>query len=335
MTPLLQIEDLAVSFDTYAGEVKAVRQVSFDVQQGEAVGIVGESGCGKSVTAHSIMRLIPTPPGRIVQGKILFNGVDLLKKSAKEMETIRGNEIGMIFQDPMTSLNPVLTIGLQIAEALQLHQNLPRQAALTRAVELLRLVGIPCPEDRVRNYPHQFSGGMRQRAMIAMALSCNPKLLIADEPTTALDVTIQAQILDLMKNLKSQFNTSIILISHDLGVVAGLCRRIVVMYAGTVCEAGSIRDVFHNPQHPYTWGLLKSVPRLDAQQKQQLAVIDGQPPDLLQPPAGCPFHPRCSYAMQVCTEMDPQITQISEEHRVKCWLQHPGAPKVWREAAGS
>jgi oligopeptide transport system ATP-binding protein len=333
MKPLLEVQELAVCFDTYVGEVKAVDQISFTVQPGEAIGIVGESGCGKSVTAHSIMHLIPTPPGRIASGKILFEDIDLLQKSEQEMERIRGNDISMIFQDPMTSLNPVLTIGLQIAESLQLHQHMTKNQAYERAVEMLRLVGIPSPEQRVKNYPHQFSGGMRQRAMIAMALACNPKLLIADEPTTALDVTIQAQILDLMKDLKAKLNTSIILISHDLGVVAGLCSRVLVMYAGKVAEAGPIYDIFHNPQHPYTWGLLKSVPRMDTQQKQQLAVIDGQPPDLLKPPTGCPFHPRCAHAMRICAEQYPETTQITDNHIVKCWIQHPGVPKVMREVA--
>jgi len=331
MNPLLDVQELAVSFDTYAGQVKAVDKVSFQVFPGEAVGIVGESGCGKSVTAHSIMQLIATPPGRYTNGKILFEGADLLQKSEREMEKIRGNDISMIFQDPMTSLNPVLTVGLQIAESLQLHQHMSKQEAYVRSVEMLRLVGIPSPDERVKNYPHQFSGGMRQRAMIAMALSCNPKLLIADEPTTALDVTIQAQILDLMKDLQAKLNTAIILISHDLGTIAGLCSRVIVMYAGKIAETGTVQDIFHHPRHPYTWGLLKAVPRLDLQQKQPLAVIDGQPPDLLQPPAGCPFHPRCPYAMRICTEHYPETTNVTEEHSVKCWLEHPGAPKPKRE----
>lgn len=331
MNPLLDVQELAVSFDTYAGEVKAVDQISFQVFPGEAVGIVGESGCGKSVTAHAIMQLVPIPPGRFANGKIFFKGTDLLKKSEPEMEKIRGNEISMIFQDPMTSLNPVLTVGMQIAESLQLHRQLDKAEAFARAGEMLRLVGIPSPEQRVKDYPHQYSGGMRQRAMIAMALACNPKLLIADEPTTALDVTMQAQIIDLMKDLQHKLNTAIILISHDLGVIAGLCSRVIVMYAGKIAEAGTVLDVFHNPQHPYTWGLLKSVPRMDVRQKQKLAIIDGQPPDLLNPPDGCPFHPRCPYAMRICMEQYPAITQLSQEHKVKCWLQHPDAPKVKRE----
>ncbi|MBP2652256.1 MAG: oligopeptide/dipeptide transporter, ATPase subunit [Firmicutes bacterium] len=331
MKPILDVQDLAVSFDTYAGEVKAVQQVNFSVMPGEAIGIVGESGCGKSVTAHTIMGLVPNPPGRVVGGKILFNGTNLLEFNEQQMSHIRGNEIGMIFQDPMTSLNPVLKVGRQIAESLELHKKMSKSEAVEKAVELLKLVGIPSPEKRVNDYPHQFSGGMRQRAMIAIALACSPKLLIADEPTTALDVTIQAQILDLIKNLKDELNTAVIMISHDLGVIASLCSKVVVMYAGKVAESGTVYDVFHNPQHPYTWGLLKSLPRLDADKKEALAVIDGQPPDLLQPPTGCPFNPRCAYAMKICTECYPETTQLNADHSVKCWLQHPDAPKQARE----
>jgi oligopeptide transport system ATP-binding protein len=327
MNPLLSVEDLSVSFDTYAGEVKAVDHISFQVFSGEAVGIVGESGCGKSVTAYSLMRLIATPPGRYVQGKICFEGTDLLQQSDSAMRKIRGNDISMIFQDAMTALNPVLTVGRQITETLQLHQQLTKEQACQRAAEMLRLVGIPTPEERLKNFPHEFSGGMRQRAMIAMALVCNPKLLIADEPTTALDVTIQAQIIDLMKDLQSQLNTAIIFISHDLGAIAGLCSKVIVMYAGKIAEAGTAEDIFHNPQHPYTRGLLKSVPRLDVRHKQQLSVIEGQPPDLLRPPTGCPFHPRCSHAMQICLEHYPETTVITSDHSVKCWLHHPDAPK--------
>lgn len=328
---LLDIEQLTVCFDTFAGEVKAVDKVSFQVFPGEAVGIVGESGCGKSVTAHSIMQLIPTPPGKYTNGKILFDNMDLLQCSEAEMAKIRGNEISIIFQDAMTSLNPVLTIGMQIGESLQLHQHMNKQEAYARAIEMLRLVGIPSPEQRIKEYPHQFSGGMRQRVMIAMALSCNPKLLIADEPTTALDVTIQAQILDLMRDLQAKLNTAIILISHDLGAIASLCSRVIVMYAGKIAESGSAMDIFHRPQHPYTWGLLQSLPRLDLQQKQKLSVINGQPPDLLSPPTGCPFHPRCPYAMVICSEDYPETTQISQDHMVHCWLQHPDAPQAKRE----
>ena len=333
MNPLLSVEDLSVAFDTYAGEIKAVDQISFQVFPGEAVGIVGESGCGKSVTAYSLMKLIATPPGRYAQGKIFFEGTDLLQQPESTMRKIRGNAISMIFQDAMTALNPVLTIGRQITETLQLHQKLNKSQATARSAELLRQVGIPEPEQRLKNYPHEFSGGMRQRAMIAMALACNPQLLIADEPTTALDVTIQAQIIDLMKDLQAQLNTAIILISHDLGIIAGLCSRVLVMYAGKIVEAGPAQDIFRNPQHPYTQGLLKSVPRLDVRQEKQLIGIDGQPPDLLRPPTGCSFHPRCPQAMHICLEQYPATTLISSAHTVKCWLQHPLAPKKQEEVS--
>ncbi|HWR05296.1 ABC transporter ATP-binding protein [Sporomusa sp.] len=327
MNPLLDVQELAVSFATYAGEVKAVDNISFQVFPGETVGIVGESGCGKSVTAHAVMQLITTPPGKYTNGKIIFEGTDLRQKTEAEMEKIRGNDLSMVFQDSMTALNPVLTVGMQIAESLQLHQHMNRAAAYAQAIELLRLVGIPSPEQRAGNYPHQFSGGMRQRAMIAIALACKPKLLIADEPTTALDVTIQAQILTLLKDLQAKLHMSIIFISHDLGAIAGICSRVIVMYAGKIAEAGTAEDIFYTPRHPYTWGLLKSVPRLDAGQKQNLAVIEGQPPNLLQPPSGCPFHPRCPHAMRICTEYYPETTQLTQVHRVNCWLQHASAPR--------
>lgn len=332
MYPLLTIEDLSVAFETYAGTVQAVNRIHFDVYPGEAVGIVGESGCGKSVTAHAIMQLISTPPGRYTSGKIFFEGNNLLEQSEQQLEKLRGHAISMVFQDAMTALNPVLTIGLQIAESLQLHLGLDKKAAYARAIELLRMVEIPSPEERIYTYPHQFSGGMRQRAMIAMALSCNPRLLIADEPTTALDVTIQAQILDLLKDLQTKLNTAIILISHDLGVIAGLCSRVLVMYAGKIVESGPAENIFHHPQHPYTWGLLQSVPRMDAPQKQKLSIIEGQPPDLLQMPSGCPFHPRCTYAMNICADYYPETSVITDKHSVNCWLQHPGASKIHREA---
>lgn len=325
---LLQIKDLRTSFFTYAGEVKAVDGISFNVDSGEAVAVVGESGCGKSATALSIMRLIPNPPGRIVGGKILFDGEDLITKTEREMQDIRGNKISMIFQDPMTSLNPVLTVGLQITEALELHQGMNRRDARARAIEMLRLVGIPNADSRISQYPHQFSGGMRQRAMIAMALSCNPKLLIADEPTTALDVTIQAQIIELMKDLRDRLGTAIILITHDLGVVARLCKRVVVMYAGIIVEEGPVRDIYYRPKHPYTWGLLNSIPRLDAEEKKRLVPIHGAPPDLLNPPKGCPFFARCSWALQVCAEHRPPMTDLDPGHRAACWLLDPRAPKV-------
>jgi len=323
MERILEVNDLHVSFHTYAGEVQAVRGVNFHVNRGEAVAIVGESGCGKSVTAQSLMKLIPMPPGQIKKGQILFNGQDLVKKSNKEMESIRGKEIGMIFQDPMTSLNPTMTIGNQIMEGLIKHQNMSKAAARERAIELLTIVGIPQPERRVNQYPHEFSGGMRQRAMIAISLACSPKLLIADEPTTALDVTIQAQILDLMKDLQKKMGTSIILITHDLGVVAEMCDRVIVMYAGKVIESGTVDDIFYNPQHPYTKGLLRSVPRLDLNRDEPLTPIFGTPPDLLRPPVGCGFTARCESAMRVCKEYDPELKDISGTQRAACWLQHP------------
>jgi len=323
MERILDVKDLHVSFHTYAGEVKAVRGVNFHVNRGEAVAIVGESGCGKSVTAQSLMKLIPMPPGEIKKGEILFNGENLVNKSNKEMEAIRGKDIGMIFQDPMTSLNPTMTIGNQITEGLIKHQNMSRTEARNRAIELLELVGIPQPEKRVEQYPHEFSGGMRQRAMIAIALACSPKLLIADEPTTALDVTIQAQILDLMKDLQKKMGTSIILITHDLGVVAEMCERVIVMYAGKVIETGTVDDIFYNPQHPYTKGLLRSVPRLDLNRDEPLTPIFGTPPDLLRPPTGCGFTARCESAMRVCQEMDPELNDVSSTQRAACWLQHP------------
>ncbi|MCR4426092.1 MAG: ABC transporter ATP-binding protein [Firmicutes bacterium] len=333
MERLLEVRDLKTSFFTYVGEVQAVRGVSFHVDAGEAIALVGESGCGKSVTALSIMRLVP-PPGVIGEGEVVFNGRDLLRLPEREMRDVRGNEIGMIFQDPMTSLNPVLTIKTQMVETLRLHQKLSSPAAGARAVELLRMVGIPSPERRIASYPHEFSGGMRQRAMIAMALSCNPKLLIADEPTTALDVTIQAQIITLMKELKRKLNTAIILITHDLGVVAGLTSRVIVMYAGKIVESGSVRDVYYNAQHPYTWGLLKSVPRLDEVSKQKLVPILGQPPDLIEPPTGCPFAPRCDHAMRICQEEPPAYVRVADGHQVACWLQHPMAPAHVRVRKG-
>ena len=332
MSKLLEVKDLEVSFDTYAGEVKAVRGVSFDLDSGEAIAIVGESGCGKSVTAQSIMRLIPAPPSRVKNGSIIFNDKEILKLSEREMQAIRGSEIGMIFQDPMTSLNPTMTIGRQIVEGLMKHQSMSKEAANQEALKMLKLVNIPNAEKRMKQYPHEFSGGMRQRGMIAIALACNPKLLIADEPTTALDVTIQAQIIDLMKDLQKELNTAIILITHDLGVVADMAQRIVVMYAGKIVESGSLDDIFYNPRHPYTWGLLKSVPRLDAKQKEELLPIDGTPPDLFAPPPGCGFAARCEYCMNICKEKEPEFTEVREGHHAACWLMHPEAPKVERPA---
>lgn len=330
MDRLLELKDLEVSFDTYAGEVKAVRGVSFHLDKGEAIAIVGESGCGKSVTAQSIMRLIPSPPGRVKNGSIIFNEKEILKLSEKEMQAVRGSEIGMIFQDPMTSLNPTMTIGKQITEGLIKHRHLSKAQANEEALKMLKIVNIPNAEKRLKQYPHEFSGGMRQRAMIAIALACNPKLLIADEPTTALDVTIQAQIIDLMKDLQKELNTAIILITHDLGVVADMAQRILVMYAGKIIESGTLEDIFYRPQHPYTWGLLKSVPRLDAKQKEDLMPIEGTPPDLFAPPIGCGFGARCEYCMTICKEKQPEFLQVAEGHHSACWLSHPDAPKVDR-----
>ncbi|MGC5324475.1 ABC transporter ATP-binding protein [Brevibacillus sp. SYSU BS000544] len=325
MDKILEVKDLHVSFHTYAGEVKAVRGVNFHVNRGEAVAIVGESGCGKSVTAQSLMKLIPMPPGDIKAGQVIFNGEDIVKKSNKEMESIRGKDIGMIFQDPMTSLNPTMTIGNQIMEGLIKHQKMSKSAARQRAIELLEIVGIPQPDKRITQYPHEFSGGMRQRGMIAIALACSPKLLIADEPTTALDVTIQAQILELMKDLQKKMGTSIIMITHDLGVVAEMCDRVIVMYAGKVIETGTVDEVFYNPQHPYTKGLLRSVPRLDLNKDEPLTPIFGTPPDLLRPPVGCGFTARCESAMRICQEADPELNEISKTQHCACWLQHPMA----------
>jgi len=335
---ILEVKDLRVSFSTYAGEVQAVRGVNFDLNKGEVLAIVGESGCGKSVTAQTIMRLIPTPPSVIKQGSsILFDGkVEITKLTNREMERIRGSEMGMIFQDPMTSLNPTMTIGEQIAESLIKHQNMKHKAAIERAVEMLKLVGISNPEGRVKQFPHELSGGMRQRVMIAIALACNPKLLIADEPTTALDVTIQAQIIELMKKLQEKTDASIILITHDLGVVADMAQRVIVMYAGKVVEQGTLDDIFYRAEHPYTWGLLRSVPRLDQNTDEELVPIPGTPPDLFAPPKGCAFAARCPYAMQACLEEDPEHTKLSATHSAACWLLHPDAPKIEKpiEAGG-
>lgn len=328
MEKVLEVKDLQVSFQTYGGEVQAVRGVSFDLYKGETLAIVGESGSGKSVTTQTIMKLIPMPPGKIKGGQILFEGKDIVPMTDKQMEKVRGKEISMIFQDPMTSLNPTMKIGRQIMEGLIKHQNMSTSAAKERAIELLRLVGIPMPEKRVNQYPHEFSGGMRQRGMIAIALAANPKLLIADEPTTALDVTIQAQILDLMKDLQSKMDTSIIFITHDLGVVANVADRVAVMYGGQIVETGTVDEVFYDPRHPYTWGLLASMPSLDSDDKSDLAAIPGTPPDLTNPPKGDAFAARNPYAMQIDFEEEPPMFQISETHFAKTWLLHPDAPKV-------
>lgn len=327
MEKILDVKNLETSFKTSVGEVHAVRGVSFYLDKGEALGIVGESGCGKSVTMMSIMRLL-ADNGKLVGGEINFDGKDISNAKESEMEAIRGNDIGMIFQDPMTSLNPVYTIGDQLIEPLIKHKGMKKAEAKKEAIKMLGLVGIPSPEKRMKQYPHEFSGGMRQRAMIAMSLICNPKLIIADEPTTALDVTIQAQILDLMKHLKDKFNTSIILITHDLGVVADLCTRINVMYGGIVVETGTAEDIFYRGKHPYTWGLLRSVPNPKEDTKEKLKPIEGQPPDLLKPPVGCPFAARCEYSMKICIQKQPPQFEIGEKHSAACWLCHKDAPKV-------
>ncbi|ACT04435.1 ABC transporter ATP-binding protein [Paenibacillus sp. JDR-2] len=334
MERLLEVNDLRVNFKVRGGTVQAVRGVNFHINKGEAVAIVGESGCGKSVTAQTLMRLIPSPPA-MTSGSIMFKGQEILSKTPKEMESIRGKEMGMIFQDPMTSLNPTLTIGRQITEGLVKHQGMSSSAARARAVEMLNLVGIPNPAARFNQYPHEFSGGMRQRAMIAIALACNPSLLIADEPTTALDVTIQAQILRVMKDLQERMGTSIILITHDLGVVADICDRVIVMYAGKVVESGTKWEIFKNPKHPYTKGLLRSVPRLDQRKDEPLIPIYGTPPDLIKPPAGCSFCARCDEAMRVCVDNDPELLPVdgNESHTSACWMAHPYAKPAKREVS--
>ncbi len=317
---LLEVDDLRTHFFTQDGVVKAVDGVSLHINEGETLGIVGESGSGKSVTALTMMRLIPQPPGKVVGGDIRFDGKDLLRISDEEMRRIRGKEIAMIFQDPMTSLNPVLTIGRQMTEAIELHLKLSGQKARDRAVEYLRLVGIPNAKDRLAQYPHQFSGGQRQRVMIAMALSCNPKLLIADEPTTALDVTIQAQILELIKNLQKELGMAVMVITHALGVVAGMADRVNVMYAGNVYETAETEELFENPRNPYTLGLLKSIPRLDEERKTKLDPIRGVPPDLINPGLGCPFVPRCDYAVDVCAQQFPPFREVVQGHKTLCWV---------------
>ncbi|HEV2107206.1 MAG TPA: ABC transporter ATP-binding protein [Thermomicrobiales bacterium] len=316
---LLEVTGLKTQFFTQDGTVKAVDDVSFYVMPGETLGIVGESGCGKSMTGLSIMRLIPNPPGKIVQGEIIFSGKDILKMSEDQVRSIRGNDIAMIFQDPMTSLNPVLTINRQISESLELHMGMNKSQAKRRSIELLEMVGIPNASERVDQYPHQFSGGMRQRVMIAMALSCNPKLIIADEPTTALDVTIQAQILDLMRVLQTESGTGVILITHSMGVVAGMSDRIQVMYAGHIVETASTEEIFANPRHPYTVGLMKSIPRLDATEKSKLEPIRGLPPDLIDLPDMCPFVPRCNYAQEKCEQKNPPLLEVQPGHYSACW----------------
>ena len=327
MSKLLEVKNLKTSFKTHIGDVQSVRGISLHLNKGEALGIVGESGCGKSVTMMSIMRLL-ADNANIEADSIIFDGKDITNAREKDMQEIRGNDMAMIFQDPMTSLNPLFTVGEQLTEHLIKHKKISKKEAIQKAIQMLELVGIPSPEKRLSQYPHEFSGGMRQRVMIAMSLICEPKLIIADEPTTALDVTIQAQILDLMKDLKDKLDTSIILITHDLGVVADLCNRINVMYGGIIVESGTDEDVFYNPRHPYTWGLLNSVPNPKSDKKEKLTPIEGQPPDLLKPPTGCPFAPRCKYAMKVCVDNLPPLFEISEGHKAACWLNHENSPKV-------
>jgi oligopeptide/dipeptide ABC transporter ATP-binding protein len=316
-TNLLEVNNLKTYFFTRGGVVKAVNDVSFSMQPGETLGVVGESGCGKSVTALSVMRLIASPPGKIVGGDISFNGESILEKSQEELSDLRGSKISMIFQDPMTSLNPVFTVGYQIAETVKRHRkDVSNDQAWKRAVEMLDLVRIPDARHRARNYPHEFSGGMRQRVMIAIALACNPQLLIADEPTTALDVTIQAQVLELMKGLSQEFGTAVMLITHDLGVVAGTCQRVNVMYAGSIVESAPVKQIFETPAHPYTVGLLESIPRLDDERSERLTPIAGQPPDLINPPVGCPYAPRCPKVQPRCRQEIPPLIKVGRGDQV-------------------
>ncbi len=325
MKNILEVRNLKISFKTFFGEVEAVRGIDFDVETKKTLAIVGESGCGKSVTANGIMQLLPQPPAFYKAGTITFNGESLLDKSRKEIEGIRGNEISMIFQDPMTSLNPTMRIGEQIVEGLMKHEKMGKKEAEKVAIDMLKMVSVPQPEKRIRQYPHEFSGGMRQRVMIALAMVCKPKLLIADEPTTALDVTVQAQILDLMKDLQDKFGTSIIIITHDLGVVADIADRIAVMYAGQILEEGDLDSIFYTPNHPYTKKLLESIPRLDMEKDKPLQSIAGTPPDLYIPPTGCPFFDRCDKAMKICQDHMPEFTILPGDHKSRCWLNHPMA----------
>ena len=327
--PLLEVKNLRINFKTYAGLVQAVRGVDFTLAKGETLAIVGESGSGKSVTSNALMRLIPQPAGRYENGQILFEGKDLLKLSEREMESIRGNEIAMIFQDPMTALNPTMRVGKQIMEVILTHKKgVSKEAAKQRAIELLAEVGIPDPERRFKQYPHEFSGGMRQRVVIAIALAAEPKILIADEPTTALDVTIQAQILELMKKIQEKNGNAIIFITHDLGVVANVADRVAVMYAGQIVEYGSSHDIFYNPKHPYTWGLLGSMPDLDSEDSEELYTIPGAPPNLINPPLRDAFAPRNPYALAIDYKAEPPFYEVSPGHYAKTWLLHPEAPKV-------
>ncbi|MCH9037225.1 MAG: ABC transporter ATP-binding protein [Chloroflexi bacterium] len=320
MAPILQVKNLKTYFYTDDGVVKAVDGISYDLERGETLGLVGESGCGKSVSALSLMRLIPSPPGKIVEGEAYLEGTDLLKLSSEEMRRRRGKDIAMIFQEPMTSLNPVLTIGRQITEALEVHLKMNRKTANQRAAELLEEVGMPDAKRRLNDYPHHLSGGMRQRVMIAMALSCEPKVLLADEPTTAVDVTIQAQLLDLIHRLSKERGTAVVIITHNLGVVARYADRVNVMYAGRIVESSTAAKVYANPGHPYTLGLLRSVPRLDEARGERLIPIEGMPPDLAHKPQGCAFRPRCSFAIPTCREKDPQLMPVDQGHYAACWV---------------
>ena len=319
MATLLEVKGLETRFYTQEGIVKAVNGISYNLDEGATLGIVGESGCGKSVSVLSMMRLIPEPPGKITGGQVIFDGRDLLQMDMDDIRHVRGNRIAMIFQDPMTSLNPVLTIGRQLTEALELHMGMDKQQAILRSIELMEMVGIPQADQRIKDYPHQFSGGMRQRVMIAMALSCNPQILIADEPTTALDVTIQAQIVDLVKRLRDEIGMAVIWITHDLGVVAGLVERVNVMYAGYIAETGAVKEIYGHPRHPYTMGLLGSLPRLDDSSRAKLTSIEGLPPDLVAPPPGCPFAPRCDYVIERCLTENPPLEPVGLDHAAACW----------------
>jgi len=327
---LLEVKNLNTSFHIGVGTVQAVRGISFHLTQGESLGIVGESGSGKSVTMLSVTGLLPYN-AEISSDSITFDGREISGLSKKEMRKLHGSEIGMIFQDPMTSLNPLFTVENQLTEPLKIHRNMDEASAREKALALLRQVDIPNPEARLKQYPHELSGGLRQRVMIAIAIACAPKLIIADEPTTALDVTIQAQILELLQGLKRDSQASIIMITHDMGVIASMCSRILVMYGGTICEQGDVREIFYGARHPYTWGLLNSIPKVHRKRGEKLVPIHGTPPDMLQPPAGCPFAPRCRYCMPVCRAYMPPETALSATHRVACHLMHPKAPKVTRE----
>jgi len=328
MHTILEVNNLQTRFKTYDGLVYAVNGISYNLNEGETLGVVGESGCGKSVSVLSIMGLIPQPPGIIAGGQALYHGSDLLKKSQEELRHIRGKEIAMVFQDPMTSLNPVLTVGFQISEALQLHMAMNAEQAQQRAIELLQLVGIPQADRALHNYPHQFSGGMRQRAMIAMAISCMPQILIADEPTTALDVTIQAQMVELVKRLRDEIGMAIIWITHDLGIIAGLAQRVIVMYAGFIVEHASVDDVYDNPRHPYTISLLGALPRVDMSREERLTSIPGMPPNLIGLPPGCPFAPRCRFVVDKCLQENPPLTSASPNHEIACWVDvRTGGPR--------